>query len=376
MKRSILALLLALALSGAFAAGPDALVPKTARDLGLGGSFLSVSSGFDSLYGNPAGFAAEKGEFTILDLSTWLYVKPSYDNFEKAKAVASGEDTAAIAAANELLVDNGLGGGFSFGLGYVGKKLGLGFYAVSDEFASGDTALGSKLRSSSSINLVVGLGLPLMLGPFRLNIGGDARPFYRVDSAGEGWSLIDLIQGADLDDQAAVAGFGMAMDFGASLELGPSLKVGLALRDLSPSFLMDDFLVGEVLDALGSGSLPEQGAGADNVYLTPYASLGLAWSPELVPGFVEPSLYFELRDPAGALRDEASFWNLLHLGAELRLLNFASLRLGLNGGWPSAGLGLDLAIIELDAAVFTEELGLHPGDRPRTGVALQAALRF
>jgi len=379
MKRNtiILALLLGIVPLAAFGEGPAALIPKNARDMGLGGSFLSVTPGFVSLYGNPAGFAAAKSELTILDTSFWAYVKPNSDNISKFKQFLSGDQSEdeTIALANDLLTENGLGGGASLGIGYVGKGLGLGFYAVSDEFASGETAMGARLTSSSAVNIVVGLGVPLEIAGLRLNLGGDARPFYRVDSAEGGWSLIELIQGADVRDEPVVAGFGLAMDLGATLELG-SLTVGLSVRDLSPSFVMDDYLLGDVLDALSSGSLPEAGADADKVLMTPYVTAGLSWKPTLIPGLLEPGLYFELADPIRAVQDKDSFWNLLHAGADLRCLGFATARLGLNRGWMSAGLGFDLLFCELDAAVFTEELGRRPGDLPRTGVIVQAAFRL
>jgi hypothetical protein len=37
---------------------------------------------------------------------------------------------------------------------------------------------------------------------------------------------------------------------------------------------------------------------------------------------------------------------------------------------------LKLLFLDIDAAVFTEELGALPGDNPRSGLALQAAIRF
>ena len=68
--------------------------------------------------------------------------------------------------------------------------------------------------------------------------------------------------------------------------------------------------------------------------------------------------------------------DLLHAGAEVRLLSFITLRGGINRGWLSAGAGVRLIFIDLNFAVFTEELGALPGDDPRSGVALQAAIRF
>jgi len=32
--------------------------------------------------------------------------------------------------------------------------------------------------------------------------------------------------------------------------------------------------------------------------------------------------------------------------------------------------------LELDAAIFTEELGLYPGDKGRSGLSVQVGIRF
>ncbi len=69
-------------------------------------------------------------------------------------------------------------------------------------------------------------------------------------------------------------------------------------------------------------------------------------------------------------------WNLFHLGAEFKLLDFLSLRGGVDRGWLSAGFGLEVFALTIDASVFTEELGRHPGDDQRSGLALQAAIRL
>jgi hypothetical protein len=108
----------------------------------------------------------------------------------------------------------------------------------------------------------------------------------------------------------------------------------------------------------------------------PFISAGLAWRPRLVPHVVDPALFFEIQDPVSICMDQASVWKLIHLGTEVKLVNMISLRAGLNEGWLSAGLGFDLFFFKLDAAIFTEELGKHPGDQPRTGIVLEAAIRF
>jgi hypothetical protein len=359
------------------------LVPKDAKSMATGGAFTSLSSGFEGLYGNPASFAADKGQFTLLTLSTWAYVRPTEANIAKVEALADGSasDQEMLGTINDFVVDNGLGAGFSGGLGFVGKGLGIGAYVAADTVASGPSAMGATMDSAAVANVVLGLGFPLKFGGLRLDLGGDVRPFYRIDSAGSGWAFSEFLgalMGGDqveavLMRQKVSSGFGLAMDFGGKLSW-KSLSFGLSVRDLVPSYQTTQGSVQDLVNQLSSGNLPT--AGDSNLKFLPTVNAGLSWSPRLVPHFIEPSFCLEVQDPVSVISDKDSFWNLIHVGGELKLLSFISLRAGLNKGWASAGFGLNLIFMEIDGAAFTEELGSHPGDAGRSGIALTAALHI
>lgn len=69
--------------------------------------------------------------------------------------------------------------------------------------------------------------------------------------------------------------------------------------------------------------------------------------------------------------DENGF-KKIHLGAEYDL-GLINLRAGLNSGYPTAGLGLNLKLLQIDAAYFIDELGNAPGvkDDPRYAVQMR-----
>jgi hypothetical protein len=365
----------------------SSLTVKDAKTMGLGGAFSAISQGYGSLYGNPAGFASSKGQLTLSDLSTWGYLKPTTADIAQMKVLAdsSSSKPAMAKAADYLIRGNGLGAGLSLGLGYTGHGLGLGAYLVADAVASGSTLLGASLTSALEANAVFGFGLPIRIGSSTLSLGGDVRPFFRVDAVDakgvNGWPfplVLSALQDGDgsaLMNEDVKTGVGLAMDFGAQLEMG-SLSLGLSVRNVAPSYLRNQESVSALLDQLQSGSLPSYLNSADKASSLPIVCTGLAWKPVVLKGFFEPSFYMEVQDPVSIVRDKASVWNLFHAGVDLRLLSFLDLRAGLNRGWLSAGLGLDLYLFELDAAVFTEELGAHPGDEGRSGFALQAAFHI
>jgi hypothetical protein len=380
MKRTI-TLLLALFVIGSasFAETYPVLTPKNAVSMSLGGSFTSIPTAEFSFFGNPAAFAAKKGSLTLISTDAWAYIKPTSDNLKILSSLSDPNVNQAALAGSLMPTNNGIGGGASIGIGYAGRGLGIGVFAITDNWAEGDSVPAAVLKSDTQVSAVAGLGIPFQFGDnVRLSVGGDLRPFYRIrmDS-----SLADILSGSATGETIPIwasAGFGLAMDLGASLELG-SLGIGLAVRDIAPPFPVWYGTVDQLAASLEQGSLPEAGDGAEKAVFLPSITAGVSWRPKLLPGLIDPSVYFELQDPVAVIKNADGFGsvlNLTHMGAEVQFLRILSLRAGLNRGWVSVGCGLDLLFLDLDAAVFTEELGELPGDLPRSGFSFSAAIRF
>jgi hypothetical protein len=380
MKRiPTLAIVLLLAASAAAESVTySTLVPKTAKSMAMGGIFTAVHTTEFSFFGNPAAFASEKAGLIIPGLDAWAYIRPTGGNLGDL-ATAKGGDM--LAKVFGLMSQNGgSGGGASAGIGYAGRGLGLGLFLTSDDYIEGTSPAGAVIHSDTQAMAVMGMGVPITLGDLKLSVGGDLRPFYRVrlaDATGQAPALADLLaQGSS--GLYSDAFFGAAMDLGASLKLG-DFSFGLSIRDIAPAFPIATGTFAELQSSLASGSLPDTSSAVDQAVLSPALSAGLAWAPKLLPGRIDPALYFELQDPVKVVRQwngVGSALNLLHAGAELTFFKMLSLRGGLNRGWLSAGAGHKLLFLDLDAAIFTEELGPLPGDHPRSGISLQAALRF
>ena len=169
-------------------------------------------------------------------------------------------------------------------------------------------------------------------------------------------------------------GFGLAVDLGARIDLGRVFSVGVAVRDISTK---QKFAQSTVSEVLAGGDLPTGTQVEYPVY--PNVTVGASFSPipESLKPIIDVTLIAEIQDPVKVIQDKSSAWNLFHIGAETELLGgFLALRAGLNKGWISMGVGLDLLALELNLAVFTEELGPRPGDNPRTGISMEVAIRF
>jgi len=387
MKRTITILLvLLLAGSAVFAQTTrlDAAAPKDARSMAMGGAFVAMSEGYQSLYGNPAAFADKKAELTLISVNPWAYVKPTQANIATFMNVAEPLSLGVappIAPLTTLITDNGIGAGVSAGLGWVGKGLGLGLLGGGEAYLSGDSLFGASGTLDAQIAAVVGIGVPLKLGPLLFQVGGDIRPYLRMTGDIIATQLLGSVIGNpdDFDPMTldVDVGFGLAVDLGAKLELGQLVSVGLAVRDISTNQNYSTSNIGEVLAFLEAGNLPP---GAPAPYtMSPNITLGASVTP--IPVFlrnlIDVTVTAEIQDPLKVIDEQASLWNLFHVGAEADLLGgLIAVRTGINKGYISVGAGLDLLLMEVNVAIFTEELGKNPGDQGRTGISAEVAIRF
>jgi hypothetical protein len=384
MKRVLLLTVAALTLASASLAAQSyttyaSMVPKTAKSMGLGGVFSSVPTAEFSFFGNPASFAAPKATLILPTLDAVVYLKPTSGNIDKLTN-GMGDQKSIINTAVDLMADNGGAGfGLNTGIGLAGRGLGVGVFLTEDTYMEGSNLASGLLHTDAQGTAVVGLGFPLQLGDLRLALGGDIRPFYRVSLQP---TVLTKVVTPMLNDEDptkvidAYAFFGVAMDLGATLQLS-SLTLGLSIRDIAPAFPLWS---GTLADLKANAAAGTDTSGSDAfARFIPNVTLGLSWAPQILPGIIDPTVYFEVQDPVAVFSSSdgaGTALNLFHAGAEVKLLSFIYLRGGINRGWLSAGAGVKLLFIDLNASVFTEELGTLPGDQPRSGMAVQAAIRF
>jgi hypothetical protein len=358
------------------------LLPKDARSMGMGGSFKVFAEGYSSLWGNPAGLAA-RGSLTVADSATWAYVQPTPLNIKNIIRVLGQQAThdESVATLDGLINENDFGMGESLGFGWTGNGLGLGLTSIVDALVTGDALAGSKLAITSQTNAVLGMAWPVNLGPFGIRIGASARGFYRIETLPGGWPFDSLAEAAlnrqDLYSIIKVynvqGGFGIAIDAGATFSIGP-FSIGLMMRDYGDKFAMNESTIEDI-----ANSFMVPSGGIDTYVFKPVYTAGLAL--KLYQDFLfSPSFYVEADDPLALFplvtRDIDAMFSRLHIGVDLKFLKFISLRAGFNQGLFSFGAGLDLIILEVDAALFSEPISAAGGRIGRTGIALQGAIRF
>ena len=360
------------------------VTPKDARTMGMGGTFHVFSQGYSSFFGNPAGFAGANNSFTITDLSVWAYLAPTAQNVERATSIIDGTatDNDILSYVGDWIVsNNGLGAGLSLGGGWVGKKgIAIGVTLVSDEVAVGDSLLGSNMVIATQLNGILGYAYPFNIGPVTFKIGLDGRAFYRVQSDPMTGLPFSTILNDVLNDTFSASsikllgGYGFAADLGLVASIGP-VMLGLSARDFGLEFKVGKFNAQDIIDS-NINAFPLLGTQAAKLIPNYAAGLGVRLFEN---GKFEPSIYTELENPQKVFSSSdiaAKALNSLHVGAQVRLLRFITVRGGINKGWYSMGAGIDLSFLELDAAIFTEELGPYPGDKGRSGLSMQVGIRF
>jgi hypothetical protein len=372
----------------AFASDEPAFMPMVPQIMGQGGADIASANGYASFFTNPAGFSMTPGDLTLLTTTTWMYARPDRLLEVLGGLSGGGDASALIPALNNEITTGGLGVGALTGIGWASNGLGLGAFFVFDSYLYGRNLLGVTGDVTATMAFFGGLSFPLDLGFMKISIGGDIRPMIRMRSilsSAEALGVMTALIGDEdvmsvFNAADALYGAGIGLDLGAIAELGP-FSFGLSVRDLfGTGFNYRTSPIGTVIETLASTqTLPEGEAVTDQYVIPMDIAAGVSFHPDLgdFKFFIDPTVHIDLSDVIGVIRDLRSPWALLHIGAEVKLLSsIISLDAGLDQGYLTAGAGVHLLFLDANVSMFTRELGKMIGDRPSSGVSVEAAIRF
>ncbi len=363
-------------------------VPLSPAIMGQGGAFIADAHGFDSFFYNPAGYSRGPGQFTALSATEWYHSRPDLllDQVWQM-AIGSANSTSTLNFLNSQITTGGFGAGGSMGMGYVGDGFGLGVVLMVDSILFGPSLLGMTGDLTSTLGFIGGFSVPFDLLGMRVHVGADIRPMIRIHTPIPNSSAISLVNALSsggsvasaLNSTNSVYGSGLGMDLGLIAELW-WFSFGISIRDLGgTTFTYSANTFGSVTDTLASQGRFPAGTSVSDTYVIPMdVGIGFSFHPDLgsTKRFVDPRFVMDFRNINGAINGTAIFWTLLHAGAEVKLLNLFTLRAGLNQGYLTAGAGVTLWALDLNAAVFTQELGTHLGDQPAAGLTFNANVRL
>jgi hypothetical protein len=380
---------LSVGMSFAATVGESPFVPMIPEVMGQGGALTASAHGYNSFFYNPAGFSRDGGSFTLADGTAWIYSDPAaLLGIAGQLAAGTSTPTSILGYMNNEVTTGGFGIGASAGIGYVGNGLGLGMVMIMDSMLYGPSLLGVTGNLTATIGFIGGLSVPFDVLGMKVHVGGDIRPMIRVNtllSNAEALSLLSTFATPNasivtaLNSANALYGVGIGIDLGTIAEAG-WFTFGLSIRDLAGTqFRYDMNSFGSLYNTFTSQLKFPTGAPTTDQYVIPMNIMaGLAIHPNLgaFNNFVDPSISVDLTDVGGVLAGTSSPWTNLHAGLDLRLLSFFTLRGGLNQGYLTMGAGLKLLFLDLNFALFTQELGMHIGDRPSSGATLDLAIRW
>lgn len=391
MRRRLMVMALAMLVTAVVSAdvdGPTSVVPNT-RTAALGGTHAALADSEQVLFANPAGLSFVEPRFSVSELTFQL----SGPVFSIAGLVIQGVGGADFAT---LLADDtvqqllrsiyaalSINGPLYFG--FVGEGIGFGLYNNSGFTLEsvGSTAIQAQLSERFILNGGYAFAIPLPESwNSSLSAGIVLKGFLRGDVTIETSllslpSLVENVSPELLTGSPFTLTSGIGADVGIRYGLGDWLAVGLTGTD---AITFTGALEYEALDGF-IGSTEDPGSPSYTI-LPQQINLGFLFSPPL--GVVERyvtdlAVMLDYRNIFDFWITPASTENILlklGLGLEARLLEVLSVRAGLNEGLFAAGLGIDLTIMQLNAAMFGSELSSEPGLRPVYNLMLGLEFRL
>lgn len=327
------------------------------RSSGMGGVIATTGSFAEALFGNPARLSAvDVSRWSLLDITSEINSNLISDMGTVGDLFgSSGNETISTASSiigrNEHFRAQILAGYFN--PHWLGN-LGFGFALISSTQANILVNYTTDIDAQviSDAGPVVGFSYPFLNR--RLLVGQTFKFLYRA-GFDEHISALDFATGREFKlSTFGKQGVGIDTDLGAYYRVPwepPFMRVavGATVNNLFKSHY----------DELESTLLSDLGPRPPNNDRT--LSFGLRFDFPDTGWFRSPLVAIELQD-VGSTTHHMSFMKRLHVGTENRLGRYVALRAGINQGYLTAGIGLDLPVLKLDLATYGEELSASAGE--------------
>ena len=350
--------------------------PLTARVRGMGTTGVAVTGRSDTFYVNPAALASKRLQISAPSVQLTAYhlydaVKGGGDLFSLGSLVnmASG-----IQEGYGRLLDLDAAMSFTvggFGLG-INTTFGVNTFADNGRYGLQSDLFG-ELRAAISLGYGYRFELPM---DFSIDVGAMVRFSYLAFTDVFSAELLSDMDNFDISQQYVMAGFAIPFDIGINVNMPYGFSFGLVSRNMNGRYYMTQHAGFEAF-----GSDPFGGKADDSMrfsFDTDWSlDAGLGWHADT--WYLSPGLAVDFVDIVGFAEDEATWKGLLdHLkiGAELRVLSFLELRGGLNQGYWTAGVSLDLYAVRVDASYFWQNYGTVPGGQGMDGFSVRVNIGF
>lgn len=327
-------------------------IGRSIRSAGMGGMFIPVATGVDAIFYNPAALGKGSGlNIELVNLEAGINGQEALDLIETGSSITNPSDYNQFFGKKVWFETMGRAG---VTLPYMG----IGFQSGTQVSMELHNPGFPQFQTYFHNDTVIALGGALSLGN-RSYFGLTVKQVQRwgAETIDLGLSTIANANSlSSIGDNFQNKGRGYGIDLALMKEFdGPTTPtIALTLQDAgNTSFLKTD----------GASAPPA---------ITQNLSFGAGGSVDL-PG-LDWVYGFEMRH---LLESEVQIGKKLHIGTEVSL-PLIDLRAGLGQGYTSYGVGMNFLIFRLDAASYTEELGIYPGQtgQHRILVGLSIDLSF
>ena len=340
--------------------------------MGQGGSATANIEGYNSLFYNPAGFCGDFIDINVITLqSSWDMDVPVFLGENSTKGLTE-------AMLNQV-TENGLGLNLQSSIGFVGHGIGAALFgSIDSNFPQTDSIIGAQGDIWATTGLILGYAHGFNFADVELKVGADVRPMYRVLLDDIDVNAISAYTGSSKSDGnfERLTGFGLGFDFGVQTTW-KDFSLGLVLKDIGGTrfnYSRDQ------VNSNGS-NIADSKSDVSETYLIPMtAQMGVAYSFEILQ-LIEPTVHIDYTLPLVDADNldgytGGTIWTNLSFGTEIELFKILDVRAGVNGGYFSLGLGVDILIFEINGAIYSQEKGLYAGNSRTMGGAFEVSVRL
>jgi hypothetical protein len=357
----------------------------SARMEAMGGAGISGFSNQDALYVNPASLANPGFVFNTPSLALTIHDFKALNNTGVIETAINNpeqfdDDSYKLSLAQKLLSIYGTGRNNAIATvdAGVGAKLGCFAFAL-DTKAGAITytpggASSIKIIPTMDVVLSAGLGLRVLdLSAMSLDIGAAARLNLRGY-----WKAIegnDVILHMNEDNYfeelpentPVMYGYAIPIDLGLNLNLPFGITVSGVVKNINGTFHMNAY---DNYHPLEEMDISEVFDNETFSFATPMSvNAGFGWNPDFgsLSNIINPAIAIDVVNVDKLLADfsTTNLLTSLKAGAEVELLRTIELRAGINQGYTSFGVGLNiLNILHMEASYYRHEFGTLLGDNP------------
>ena len=309
--------------------------------------------------GNQALYTVSNGPLFQTFFTSWIYCNPFTTDVPALFALDSNNQPSA--ALSDQLASNGFGAGFTAGLGWSGKGIGLGFEFIVGQYTKTITYGESEGLIQGKLSIIIGYGFTIInTDGFSLQLGADVRPYIRFvgqSTESDIFAFVAMMSGRTSEwfmNIPVYAGASAELNAGVLLTVGKIASVGLTAHGFTPLKTYQGTTIGNLFSSFNASQASEQQAFMSIPQVACGASihllklLGIGDSTDMV-------LSAELADAISALQNLDTFFSYTGAGLTLSLFNgIIQGAIGYKNAALSYGLAIRAWFFTLEALLFTE----------------------